>query len=371
MSKHFQYPTKRLRVASVIALGALLVACTSNAPSQSGSATAQPQTVATVNGGPISSKLYEMYVKNGRAELGLDPNTEEGRHKLDQLREAIVSELIDRTLIAQAAERRGLSIPPDKMAEAERKAIAELGGEQGYEAYLAEHRLTRDDYRDTVRMQLYGEMVRREINKTLSITADEIKGYYAAHQEDQNFQQRERITAAHILIAARPNLISQQLEREQSLAGETLRKSVRDEMGRRRERAVELRRKAASGGDFAALARQFSEDAGTRESGGSLGAFGRGSHPTAFDDAAFKLKAGAVSEVVQTEYGFHVIKVSVHEPARTQTLTEATPEIRRRLLSEREAKNLVDWLRSARQKASIRINEAFRFGALKNEFPTN
>lgn len=370
MSQHLQYSAKKLHVAVTIALGGLLVACTSNAPSQSSSV--PPQTVAIVNSRPISSKLYEMYLKNGRAELGLDSSTEEGRRKLDQLREAIVSELIDRTLIAEEAERRGLSIPPEKMAEAEQKAIAELGGEQSYDAYLAEHRLTRDEYRDVVRMQLYGEIIRREINKDLSITAEEIKAYYAAHLGDQDFQQRERVTAAHILIAARANLISQQLEREKSLAGDALKKSVRDEMERRRQRAVEIRRKAldsTSGSDFAALARQFSEDPGTRESGGSLGTFGRGSHPAAFDEAAFKLKASAISNVVQTEYGFHVIKVSAHEAMSTQTLADATPAIRRRLQGEREAKNLTGWLKAARQKASIRINEPFRFGALKNEFP--
>lgn len=369
MVKHLQYLTKRLRFASAIALGALLVACTSYAPSQSSSMNTLPSVVATVNGRTISSKLYEMYLKNGRAELGLDSNTEDGRRKIDQLREAIVSELIDRTLIAEEAERRGLSISPDKMAEAERKAIAELGGEQSYDAYLSEHRLTREEYRQTVRMQLYGDMIRNELNRGVAVTDEDLKVYYTAHRGNQEFQQQERVTAAHILVAARANLISQQLERDKRLAGEALKQNIKDEMERRRQRAVEIGRKAKSGADFVALARQFSEDPGTRESGGSLGTFGRGSHPAAFDEAAFKLKPGAISEVVQTEYGFHVIKVSAHESMRTQSLIEASPEIRRRLLSEWEAKNLTDWLKAARQKASVRINEPFRFGALKNEFP--
>lgn len=360
---------KKLRFASVIALGAFIVACTSNAPSQSNSTATVPAVVAIVNGRSISSKLYEMYLKNGRAELGLESNTEEGRRKLDQLREAIVSELIDRTLIAEEAERRGLTIPSDKMAEAERKAIADLGGDQSYNSYLAEHRLTRDEYRNTLTTQLYGDMIRNELKKALTVSDDEIKAYYDAHRSYQHFQQQERVTAAHILIAARPNLITQQLERDQKLAGASLSKAVGEEMERRRQQALALRRKAVSGADFAGLARQSSEDPGTREQGGDLGTFGRASHPAAFDDAAFQLKAGEISDVVQTEYGFHVIKVSRHESPRTLTLAEATPEIRRRLLAEREAKNLTDWLRQTRRKASIRINEPFRFGALKTEFP--
>jgi hypothetical protein len=68
--------------------------------------------VATVNGKPIPAKIYEMYLKNGRDALELDPNSEEGRRKLDQLREGIVSELIDRVVIADEAGRLGLAIPP-------------------------------------------------------------------------------------------------------------------------------------------------------------------------------------------------------------------------------------------------------------------
>lgn len=97
MSEHLEFLAKKLRVVSLIVLGGLLIACTGNAPSQSSSVTALPPVVATVNGRPISLKLYEMYLKNGRAELGIDSNTEQGRRKLDQFREAIVSELIDRT----------------------------------------------------------------------------------------------------------------------------------------------------------------------------------------------------------------------------------------------------------------------------------
>jgi len=371
---HFLRPASDTLLIGLLAICGMLAGCTENSPSQSNSPTGPgsqlPQELATVNGRPIATKLYEMYLKNGREGLRLDANSDDGRLKLDQLREGIVSELIDRTLIAQEAERRGLSIPPEKMAEAEHRAIAELGGDQQYDEYLADHRLTRDEYREVVRVQVYGEMMRNELNKGLVVSDEQIKTYYEAHPGDKAFQQPERVTAAHILIAARPNLITAQLQREKNLTGEALASAVREEMERLRQRAEDVRRKAASGADFAALARQSSDDAGTRERGGDLGSFARAAHPAAFDAAAFALKPREVSAVVQTEYGFHVIKVLAHESARANTLAEATPEIRRRLLAEREAKNLTDWLREARRKAAIRINEPFRFGALKNEFPS-
>lgn len=329
-----------------------------------------PPVVATVNGQDISTRVYEMYLKNGREELGLDETKEEGRRKLSLLREGIVSELIDRELIRQEAARRGLRGEPRRLAEEDERAVARLGGAEKFDAYLAQHGLTRAEFMETVRGPVYSELVRRELSKDVQVSEEEVKAFYEAHRGDEWLRAPERVTASHILVAARPNLIAQQLQRDKNLAGAALQAAARDEMARRRARAEGLRRRALAGGaDFAALAREFSDDLGTRERGGALGQFPRDSHPKAFDDAAFALKPGEVSLVTQTDYGFHVIKVTAREPARIITLEEAAPEIRRRLLAAREAETLKGWLTESRRKAQVRVAEPFRFGALKDEFP--
>ncbi len=99
-----------------------------------------PAVVATVNDRAIPTKLYEMYLKNGQEALSIDANTSEGRSKLEQLREGIVSELIDRALVVQEAARRGLQIPPERMQQAEARTINQFGGEQKYDEYLREHK---------------------------------------------------------------------------------------------------------------------------------------------------------------------------------------------------------------------------------------
>src|SRR4051794_30744705 len=100
------FPPKR-HAAIALALCLIFSGCAAGTSSQSSTL---PPVVATVNGREIPTKLYEMYLKNGREELGLDPATEEGRRKIEQLKEGIVSELIDRVLIMEEAERRGLKI---------------------------------------------------------------------------------------------------------------------------------------------------------------------------------------------------------------------------------------------------------------------
>ena len=349
-----------------------LIVCGCGSRSAQNQATANTsfnQPIATVNGHPILAKTYEMYLKNGRDALGLDDRSEEGRRKLDQLREGIVSELIDRTLIRDETDRRGLTIAPEILTSAERKTIAELGGDQQYDSYLAAHGFTRDEYREIIKSEIYGELLRNELNKGLSVSDAEVRKYYAEHQKDAEFQQPERVTAAHILVAARPTLITQRLQNEKNLRGEALATAVREEIERLRQRAEELRRKAVKGANFAALARESSDDAGTRDRGGDLGAFPRQSHAPAFDEAAFAMKVGQISDVVQTDFGFHVIKKTKHEAARAQTFAEAAAAIRGLLHRRLEAQKLSDWLKEARSKAKIRIEEPYRFGALKAEFP--
>jgi parvulin-like peptidyl-prolyl isomerase len=347
----------------------LLVSCTSTTSTNGNQAL--PPVMASVNGQPIPTRLYEMYLKNGREALGIDPNTDEGKKKIEQLREGIVSELIDRALVAQEAQRRGLTISADQFAAAEQKTIRQFGGDQKYDAYLKDNNFTRDEYRSVINSELYGEMMRNELSKDLTVSDKEIADYYEAHKSDANLQQPEQVTAAHILIAARPNLIEQQLNQEKKLSGDALANAARDEVERRRQRAQELRARAARGADFAKLARESSEDPGTSSQGGELGTFSRDTHPKAFDEAAFALRPGELSEVVQTEYGFHIIKVAKHEPARARTLAEATPQIHERLMTTRQATTLAGWLKETRRKAAIHINEPFRFGALRDEFPAN
>ncbi|HVF56165.1 MAG TPA: peptidylprolyl isomerase [Pyrinomonadaceae bacterium] len=374
--RHTSSVAARTRRALFVALCFLSASCAGRAPSASGGSvvandSSLPPVVAVVDGREIPTRLYEMYLKNGRESLGIDETAEEGRRKLELLREGVVSDLIDRALVAAEAGRRGLSITPAALAEAERREVTLIGGEEKFKSYLADHGITREEFlEEVVKSPLYGELLRAELAKGLSVSDTEVKTFYDAHKTEEVFRMPERVAASHLLIDARRNLIAQQIQSEKNLSGEALSAAVSAEMRRRRARAEELRRRAATkGADFAALAREFSEDVGTRDAGGDLGNFGRDSHPRAFDDAAFALKPGETSGVVETDYGFHIIKAKSHDAARTLTLEEAAPEIRRRLLVAREGETLRNWLKDARRKAKVKINEPFRFGALKNEFP--
>ena len=317
---------------------------------------------ATVNGQPIPRHLVDVFLKNDREALGLDPTNDADRTRLASLPAAILDELVERALIAQETRRRGIE-PKEGQLDTEEKHLVEFcGSDARYLAYVAQNGFDRQGYRDYVlRPALNGKALAAELTRDLDPTDAEVRAYHEAHAADADFQQPERVTGEHILINARRGVLAARLEQSEGIQPDApaMNTALARETAAARTRADAVRQQAAApGADFAALARQFSEDPGSREAGGSLGTFARGVHPAALDDAFFALKPGEVSPVVQTEYGFHVLRITARLAAGPRTLAEATPEVRRRLRQEKSAGRLRQWLGEARAAAQIVVRES-------------
>lgn len=280
---------------------------------------------------PGDEKLVKMYIRNGVAELGLDERTPEGREKIAKLERAVRQELRDRAIVEDEARRRNLPIA-GTFETRKRQWIARMGGEAAYRAYLAEHQLTVHEFQRVIEQELAGELLRDALTAEVKISEADVAAFYERERTnpalEELFVQPEQVTAAHILVAARPGL--------------------HGDIDARRTRAEEIRRQLLAGADFHELARQHSDDAGTRERGGDLGAFTRETHTAAFDDAAFALKPGQTSAVVQTEYGFHIIRVTAKTPRRVRSLDELRPAIHARLLAQKATQHMRAWLEQKR-----------------------
>jgi len=137
-----------------------------------------------------------------------------------------------------------------------------------------------------------------------NIPQDEIRGYYDQHIE--SYKLPERAHVAHILFKT---------------VGKT--DAEAEEI---RKKAEDVLKKAKAGGNFGDLAKQYSEDT-TKEKGGDLDWIVRGQTVPEFEQAAFTLPAGSISDLVKTQYGFHIIKVIERQAARTQTMDEVLPQI--------------------------------------------
>jgi parvulin-like peptidyl-prolyl isomerase len=149
--------------------------------------------------------------------------------------------------------------------------------------------------------------LKRELN--IKVTDDEAKAFYDKHSAD--FEQPELAHVRHILLmtvdpAARAPLPT-------------------NAVAAKRKQIDDLLKQARAGGDFAALATQYSEDPGSRVNGGELPEFPRGQMVPQFEVAAFSLTNGQISDVITTMYGFHIIKMIGKTPAKKYALNDTLP----------------------------------------------
>jgi parvulin-like peptidyl-prolyl isomerase len=159
-----------------------------------------------------------------------------------------------------------------------------------------------------------------QLAEGLKVDDAEERAFYEAHKQDY-----EQVRARHILIRAAGSPAPAEPGKKELSDAEALAK------------AQDIRKKLAAGGDFTALAAQDSDDAGTKDKGGDLNFFKHGQMVPQFDQAAFSLKVGEISEPVKTQFGYHIIKVEARK-----TYEDSKPEIDRRLRSEMAQKMMED-----------------------------
>lgn len=185
----------------------------------------------------------------------------------------------------------------------------------GLEAYFNQHK---EDYRLPESIKIaYITIDPKTFQDQVHISRDQIRDYYEYNLDD--FKTGEQIRARHILFKLKSD-------------------APEEEVREVREKALSVLKKARAGADFAELARKYSEGP-TRTKGGDLGFFSKGKMVKQFEEAAFSLKKGEISDLVRTPFGFHIIKVEDKIEARTKPLEEVAEEIRQTLL-KRETMNL-------------------------------
>ena len=181
------------------------------------------------------------------------------------------------------------------------------------------------------------QYLQKEVISKVKVTEKDAKAYY-----DKNpdlFKSPEQVKARHILI---------QVPKEAS----------DEEKKKQKEKADEVLKKVKTGEDFTKLAAETSDDPGTKSKGGELGFFSKGSMVPAFEQVAFSLKPGEVSELVETEFGFHVIKVDEKKEAVSEPFETIKEKVTKQVLREKQEAKVTEFVEQALKKAKVMMNPA-------------
>ena len=242
--------------------------------------------IATVNGTPITAdKVYSIYAMNKDmlAQRGRTLNpTEDQQLKAQSLQVVVADELL-----YQASRTAGIKIGAAEIDAGVKDFKAKVGSEENYKSFLRESSMTEADVRNEIERNLQTESYRKSLLAGKHVTDEQAKGFYDGNKE--MFRVPEQVHAQFILLKV--------TEKDPE--------SVRTDAKKRAEDAA---RRATSGEDFAALAKEFSQDA-TASKGGDVGFFPRGVMFPKFEEVAFGLKPGQISPVFETPKGFNVLKV--------------------------------------------------------------
>ena len=169
----------------------------------------------------------------------------------------------------------------------------------------------------------------------MQVEESEITDYYDQHTTDR-FTRPEEVHARHILVDVAPE------------ADDAAKAAAH-------KKAEGLLAKVRGKADFAEVATKNSDDPGSASKGGDLGFFPRGRMSPAFEDAAFALAPGAISDIVETPFGFHIIKVHAHRPPRTVPFAEASGQIKEFLARNQRETKLEQFVTQAKAKSKVEM----------------
>lgn len=286
-----------------------------------------------VNGQEISGEAVGFELDRlVRFYMGHGMTPDEVKKNLPKLEERALEQAIGAKLLLDRAAQLELPVSASDIDAEVQKVVTQVGGEENYKKALAAQHVTETEFRKELEK---GARVNMLVNQACAHvpdpTEDEVAAFYEAHKAE--YVTPPKVLCQHILV-----------------------KSDRDDIPEAKSAAFEkiraIRERILAGGDFAEEAKKNSDCPSGRE-GGSLGWFGPGMMVPEFDKAAFSLKKGEVSDVVQTQFGYHIIYKADEKAGGAQTLVDVHDQIKDLLRHEARGRAMDAFVEDLRKQAKI------------------
>jgi peptidyl-prolyl cis-trans isomerase C len=292
---------------------------------------ALPDVVARVNGVAINRGDFERAVRTLEAQAG-GPVPPERR---DAIYRQLLDQLVALRLLADESTAKKVTVPDTEIDGRLAQMKGQFPNEQAFDAALAERQMTQAKLKTELRQQmLVQKLLQSDVEPTVSVTDADVTSFY--EQNLEKFKEPEAVHAAHILIRTPDNADAAAKTKAHAAAANVLAQARR-------------------GADFAALAKQYSQDAGSAANGGDLGFVPKGQTVPAFEQAAFALKPGQLSDIVESPFGFHIIKVFEHRAARTVPLQAVKPRVEQFLKQQQLQQKTGSYVDRLKAKAKVEI----------------
>ncbi|MDX8342520.1 peptidylprolyl isomerase [Rossellomorea sp. YZS02] len=253
------------------------------------------------------------------AKVGSESITKDDLYStlVDQYGDGALDTLIAEKIVKLESEKKDLTVKDSEIDKELENIKGQYDSEDAFNEALASSGSNLDSVKENIKTYLLTEKLLKD---RVSITDDQIKEYFDANKD--SFAQQEQVEASHILVD--------------------------DE-----KTAEEVKKKLDDGGDFAELAKEYSTDTSNAETGGELGYFGKGEMVQEFDDKAFAMKKGEISEPVKTEFGYHIIKVTGKKEAKEAVLDDHKDEIKDTLFDQALQTEYGTWLQEKKEDYKI------------------
>ena len=282
--------------------------------------------IATVGGVPITQDQFDQYINQAKAQAsqpGQAPFPSPGTTAYNRYAAEIVNYLVTQQLVLNEAKNRDINVSDQEIKTRLTQIAQQYGGTQKMYAAAQKAGLNPDQLKTYVKNSILGQDVYQKVISSAKPTDKQLQDYY--NKNKSQFDTPASRTVRHVLVKTKA-----QAEKVRAL--------------------LEANNTDAN---WKKVAKQYSTDPGTKDSGGSLGNVTPGQMVAPFDKVAFSLKPNTVSVPVKTQYGWHVIEVTSVNPAKKSTFQSAKANIERTLAAQLQQKAWQDWLTKARKGANI------------------
>ena len=295
------------------------------------------ETVADVNGTKITLGQYEFMLKMNKASVestiggaeGWNQKDQSGQTYKDKYKTLVLDQMINTELLAQNAEKEGIKVTDKDIQASYNDLKTYVNSDKEIKGAAEELGITDDFLKEQAKLSLLIQKSQEKFYSEEKVSDAEMKKYYDEHIDEYK---KDEVEASHILIKTTDDANKPLPEAEQKKA---------------KEKAEKVLKEVKAGGDFAELAKKYSQDPGSAANGGALGAFGKGMMVQEFEDAAFGMEPGEVSDLVKTDFGYHIIKVT-DRIKETTSFEEAKEGIKEEILKNKYGEKIAELQKKAK-----------------------